>query len=119
VNAERPATKRLLGVADMWRADGPERHADFLEELAAEVERLQGERDSLWLELQASEHQRKRDNEYLLGERDRLAEALRPFADAHAHRTTKGMKTRPPSLGPKELQAAWEALVGEPGGPDS
>lgn len=48
------------------------------EKVDAEIKliRSEQERDSLRLELEAARHNARRDNEYLLGERDRLRESL-------------------------------------------
>lgn len=55
MNTERLDAKRIRGVADMWRADGHVRHADQLDALAAEVERLREERDRAYGLLRAAQ----------------------------------------------------------------
>lgn len=44
--------------------------------LIERIEQLERNNDSLRMEVEAAHHARVKDNEYLIGERDRLAEAL-------------------------------------------
>src|SRR5437667_11833778 len=56
--------------------------AVFVQRLQADLDRTEYERDSNRLEVQASEHNRIRENEYLLGVCDTLRAALQTLADA-------------------------------------
>jgi chromosome segregation ATPase len=73
VTTQRLDPPRILAIADTWRADGHVRHADQLEVVAAEVERLREEREQAVAEATVE----------LLAEVERL-ESARDAATRHA-----------------------------------
>lgn len=63
----------------------------MIEEFYEELQEVKAQLDSVKLELEAERHNHKKDNEYLIGQRDKLAAAVETLANEWVTKATEAV----------------------------